>query len=112
MWRLALLVAAIFVVTAEAATVPTASGQSLARCRQKLCPNGKCVDTLVTRLRVDCQDGDPHCDLDGACDGHCHVQICAVWQYLDGCPTLSAGPCYNSSSEAEYDLSVGQRDIV
>jgi hypothetical protein len=96
--------------TALAASIPTPNGPSAARCRQKLCPNGKCVDQLLTRVRMECQDGDPHCDLDGACDGKCRVQICAVWFYLDGCPTVSAGPCYNGSMfDPIEEVAVGKQ---
>jgi hypothetical protein len=110
--RTIVLVALLVASIAVAASIPAPNGPSPARCRQKLCPNGQCVHQFLTRLQVECQDGDPHCDLDGACDGRCHVEICAVWQYLDGCPTLSAGPCYNASSSVLYDLAVGERTSV
>src|SRR2546428_2062124 len=37
--------------------------------------------------RVFCRDGDPHCDVDGAVDGHCtfHVRLCVNVRGVAGC---------------------------
>jgi len=47
--------------------------------------------------RVFCRDGDPHCDVDGAVDGHCtfDVRLCVNVRGVAGC-RLTTSPAYRS----------------
>jgi hypothetical protein len=51
------------------------------------------------------------CDADGHCDGVCHVEMCFVWQYLHGCPVVSAGSCFGYPGEL-HTLPVGMSEIL
>jgi hypothetical protein len=106
------LVSAIMSVGVLASIAVAGGIGSPQQCRQTLAaalgqdPSGK---QLLRTVNLFCQDGDPRCDRDGACDGKCTVAVCITrGHYIHGCPYLDAGFCPSGTGDEET-LSVGQR---
>lgn len=61
-----------------------------------------CPQPLTARIPKVCHDGDPRCDVDGACDGRCLVPICLAIPDPCRLPSVSMCPTGRNPYAIEY----------